>query len=457
MIQSSILEVAIGLFFVFLLYSLLATALREMIAGALDQRAKTLYQGISTMLTKTELDQGKIKVFLGWLERGGKNVVETIQSLWKKSEKNTLYEKFYNHPIIKNYGQNYLYKKPSYISPQNFSSILLDVIKDLKPEYRGKALTIDMVEEVLKSEKAKDGTKEKKIIDDELNQILQFHLQEAGRDIDVFKARLEKWFNDSMDRVSGWYKRNNQYWLFAIGFFLSLTFNLDTIEIAEYLSSNHEDRKALVEMAGTFVETYPVDSLTKQKLGNNVLTVINSNIKPVTTIVGLGWGDFGRSDSLYIKRLKTVVEPSSYHQFMAEVPILGAYSKMKMNVYGSLNYALKDSLKKFIHAQPKVALTDSVKKGIDSVYADIYAHREVVYAKKFDQQIFPTRANDFRVWYVMSELGWRKFFSFFITSVAIGLGAPFWFDILSRLTRLRSTGKAISTTSTSDNPPKENP
>jgi len=33
-----------------------------------------------------------------------------------------------------------------------------------------------------------------------------------------------------------------------------------------------------------------------------------------------------------------------------------------------------------------------------------------------------------------------------LTAVAVSLGAPFWFDVLSRVTRLRSTGATAEST-----------
>jgi len=59
---------------------------------------------------------------------------------------------------------------------------------------------------------------------------------EKGESI-LATARLnaENWFNDTMDRASGWYKRNAQKWAFGLGLGLALFFNVDTIHIATEL------------------------------------------------------------------------------------------------------------------------------------------------------------------------------------------------------------------------------
>jgi hypothetical protein len=52
-----------------------------------------------------------------------------------------------------------------------------------------------------------------------------------------------------------------------------------------------------------------------------------------------------------------------------------------------------------------------------------------------DEQEKPENPKLLMIWYL------RKFFGLLITVLAVGLGSPFWFDILSKLANLRSTGK----------------
>jgi hypothetical protein len=453
MFNSPILEVAIGLFFIFLLYSLLATALREMVAGLLDQRAVTLYNGIRSMLTDTDEEKGKLMLLFNWASKRIKSLSHWFVHLLNNKPKDTLYDKFYSHPIIKNYGQNYLYRKPSYISPQNFSSILLEVIKDIDKANKDVPVTMEMIKEVLESDKIK------KYIEKDLREILYFHINASGGDIDVFKSRLEQWFNDSMDRVSGWYKRNNQYWLFAIGFVLAMIFNLDTIETAERLSVNHKAREQLVSMAQTYIESdgpSNVDSTFTQE----VITTIRKDLDNVNMVVGLGWAEFGKGDSIYIKDSAKMKKPGGFHRFMSRIPVVGIYSQMKMNVYQSIDSTYLSSLR-----QMNVLSGDSleykkngfrIERLVKRTQTDSMYVKQRILLENFDKNTFVMASNDFRLWYVKYQMGWRKVFSFFITAVAIGLGAPFWFDTLSKLTKLRSTGKVIDTVGNVKNKTSQN-
>jgi hypothetical protein len=60
----------------------------------------------------------------------------------------------------------------------------------------------------------------------------------AEGDVSKFVTGVQGWFDDAMDRVSGWYKRSNQKFVFSIGFALVLAFNVDTVNIFEKLSSD---------------------------------------------------------------------------------------------------------------------------------------------------------------------------------------------------------------------------
>src|SRR5574341_246303 len=60
----------------------------------------------------------------------------------------------------------------------------------------------------------------------------------AAKDEDrlqLFRSNVESWFNDAMDRLSGWYKRKAQLIAFLIGFSIAMLLNVDTIQISNQL------------------------------------------------------------------------------------------------------------------------------------------------------------------------------------------------------------------------------
>src|SRR2546423_868176 len=57
----------------------------------------------------------------------------------------------------------------------------------------------------------------------------------AGGDAQKARENIEFWFNTSMDRVSGWYKRRAQRALFVIGLIVAIGLNIDTVRILREL------------------------------------------------------------------------------------------------------------------------------------------------------------------------------------------------------------------------------
>jgi len=65
------------------------------------------------------------------------------------------------------------------------------------------------------------------------------------------RKALEAWFNATMDRVSGWYKRESQSLLFWFGAILAIALNVDSISLVQHLSASPETRKLLVDRAAS--------------------------------------------------------------------------------------------------------------------------------------------------------------------------------------------------------------
>ncbi len=70
------------------------------------------------------------------------------------------------------------------------------------------------------------------------------------------KARtsVESWFNDSMDRLSGWYKRRAVVLAFVIGLIVAIVLNVDSLQLATQLWREPALRDALAAQAQSFVQ-----------------------------------------------------------------------------------------------------------------------------------------------------------------------------------------------------------
>ena len=70
------------------------------------------------------------------------------------------------------------------------------------------------------------------------------------------QANIETWFNDTMDRLSGWYKRKAQLAAFVIGLGAALLLNVDTIQLAAQLWKEPALREAISANSELIVQQY---------------------------------------------------------------------------------------------------------------------------------------------------------------------------------------------------------
>jgi hypothetical protein len=214
-----ILNVAIGIVFVFLLFSLIVSAANEVLQSFFAKRVEYLWDGIDELL-------------------------QDRTSRSSQSDTSGPSKQFCNHPLISalSKGANGL---PSYIPAKLFATTLVDLIKsgalgngaDSKESEKIKELK-DLIGEI-KNEK--------------LKRALTALWREAAENLEAFKIGIEDWFNSAMDRVSGWYKRYTQYWLLGLATLFAALCNVDSIHILQVLSTDPKVRDSLVDAAARSV------------------------------------------------------------------------------------------------------------------------------------------------------------------------------------------------------------
>jgi hypothetical protein len=113
---------------------------------------------------------------------------------------------------------------PSYISAKSFGEAVIDL---LVPDAAGRT-TMTTIQDSLKKLPA----------DLPFTTSLQSLATNAANDISRFRTSIENWYDDHMDRVSGWYKRYVAKITIAVGAILILLLNINTITIGRTLYSN---------------------------------------------------------------------------------------------------------------------------------------------------------------------------------------------------------------------------
>jgi hypothetical protein len=214
------LDVAIGIIVVFFVFSLLASTLNEAIATAFGWRARFLERWLRNLLV-----EGK----------DGKEIADADAEI----------EKIYGHPLLAPLlkqprlwsADKTRLRKPSYIPSDVFTAVLFN----LEPGETAKPTTLDTVIEALPSS--------------ELRKIFTTFRQEVGDNEEQLRKRLERWYDDAMERVSGWYKRRVQLTLAVIGLVVAIALNADTLQIVRTLWVDKTVRAAVVAEAGRITQT----------------------------------------------------------------------------------------------------------------------------------------------------------------------------------------------------------
>jgi hypothetical protein len=341
-LSSGLIEVAIGLAFVYLLLSLLCSVVNEWMAGILASRAKNLERGIRSLFTDGEFEKSKQSLTDALYDHG------LIQSLYTQSGWDKL---------VGRKG------RPSYIPSEMFATTMVNLFL---PDPNA---TTDPVETVrgainqLPASKGKDA--------------MLALVSQGQKDLTGIRSTFEKWYDDCMDRVSGFYKRRTTLVLFFLGLATAVATNTDSFSIARTLWNNPALRSATAAAAEKYVKDYQPEGQTT----------------PPST------------------------PPST--------PDASASPSSSSSGNAAEGTAATDSASGKSNDKPaSSAATHDVKTEIDKLNSQLQALELPLGWPSTIQEPLLLRL-----------LGWL------FTAAALSLGAPFWFDLLNKFMVVRSTVK----------------
>ncbi len=311
MLDNAILDVAIGLVLVYLTLGLVCTAISELINQRLGLRSSTLQDALLRLL-----------------------------------EGESTRAAFFAHPLISPLREaNDTY--PSYVPSELFARAVLDLAAKGKPPANVEELRAILVDPACG-------------LPTQPRQALLTLLDASVTDLDEARRRIAAWFDHTMDRASGWYRRHIQRYTFLASLVLVTVLNADTLAIAR-ATWNDEGLRHEVAAQAQLMVSAGQDGPGQVKKAAEVLQEELRGLQK--SGVPLGWD----------------------HAAVAE-----------------LIPALRD----------------------DDAPDDTHMR-------------------------VATVLAWlQKVFGLFASAFAVSLGAPFWFDLLNRLTRLRTT--VVDRTPTAD-------
>lgn len=345
-----LMEVIIGLVFVVLLVSIIIALVNEIIVTNIKMRSKMLKKAIKRLLD----DPGTHDEVLG--------------------------DKFYNHPLINKLSTK-VNSNPSYISPSTFSKVIVDVLSD-------EGITKDLDEAIKRLPE-----------DSETRAALLALYYDAQRDINKFKLNIEQWFDESMRRLTGWYKRYTQVQLFILGLLAAVIMNVDLVHIAKELSDNKETRIAMVESARDYVRSKQDHASAENRAFIDII----------------------EKDRLRFTEIK-LTSPEA---------ILDSSS------IDSMSTVISGNEKSIEHYQAQIKGYEGELKNIKSQVNEFSGLVGIFWEGKV--------TNPKSLFKAVKNAPYSAYLGWLITALATSLGSAFWFDLLKKLINIRGSAKAEST------------
>jgi len=161
-------------------------------------------------------------------------------------------------------------KLPSYIPSRTFAAAFLDILKPAG-ETHFPLDCLQLRQEVLK------------IDNDRIKKALLPLIDAAQGDLEKARQNIARWYDDTMDRVGGWFKRQARKWLLVPGIVVCLVLNADTIMVGKILWQDPERLAAVVTEAQKRADADKTGALQPGDIQGGIKTAIKGSQLP------LGW------------------------------------------------------------------------------------------------------------------------------------------------------------------------
>ena len=197
MLNTPVVDVALGLVFCYAALALTVSTITEAIASGCQWRARVLFGALKALLNDPSFKGPALAVF--------------------------------NHALISPMSAGQAMagsvppQLPSYIPAPSFAAALIDVIHGAPGDFAALEHEID------------------RLPDAQLRQFLRGAYAQAARQatplaqFEALHRQIADWFDHAMERTSGAYKRRAQAWTFGIALVMAVVFNIDSVHLLNAL------------------------------------------------------------------------------------------------------------------------------------------------------------------------------------------------------------------------------
>jgi|GEM_PF-2487564 len=461
-----IIEVVLGLTFVYLLLSLLCTAINEYISGLLNKRGRHLFKAVDDLLGSQEVQEAfynhplitTLSPHHGELRSRAKKLEARLYGTrWARRLMDWM------RPTIR--SQRY----PSYLPARNFALALLNstdytaVLQGAASPPAGDPVVatphdLARLFDALLQESSADVSELLRdpavasilgspVVPQSVRDAVINVTTGTQREVQKLQDGVEIWFNNAMDRVSGTYKRYTQVALLLIGLVAAILLNADTIRIWQTLSSNDELREAVVRQAIAFNEAHPsappadsgqADTTTTAGTAADTTAATDTTAAPVRS----------PAPASTTAAADTAAHDTSDCTAPTGSAAAAAYDKAiegQRLTCGEARAVIAMASAELDSTQLAVGWTraELLKLGVarvDTVPPDTAKHRAG--SPDAGKTAVQTRLVPVLWPFSWHRSIWPKLLGLILTAIAVSMGAPFWFDMLNKIINIRSAGRA---------------
>lgn len=357
----------------------------------------------------------------------GKHLRDSIHNLLTDVSNANLGQLFYDHVTIA--GLHSLKKRlPDYISSGMFAEAFVDIIAqqaDGTQENQEEGGDLPIVHMFTRFENGVRAMKPSQF----RNLLLSF-IDKSGNDYNALKKHIENWYNDYMDRVSGWYKLNQRTKLIIAGFAVTLALNVDSLHLLRVLSMDDDLKSRIVAQAEKTVNSY-MDT-NKTTAPENIAA---TNQKMLSAV----------SAEPQTRSLMAQSDTKVYTQLRSLLRYNDSLSRLSIHMKDSVSRTTVQQLDSAMDLLGQL----NVPIGWSCQSAPLSWFRSCDYNVQIAQHAAQTpgiiRYLQHRNATASDGNFWKYLLGIIISGFSLSFGAPFWFDLLAKLVNIRRAGKAPST------------
>ena len=289
-----LLETILGLVFIFLVFSLITSWIVEYLSMLYQRRGNMLYKYIREALNDNFNKNWGLMLY-------GHPLIEALGREVSKSGS------FFG--FLQNNKIGVRKRLPQYIPSEQFSVALIDLIIDNSKEAYFVKNSSGQYITVKESFVPQRSYEEFLVGLDSLNESEMKHTlkslaRTASYGADPFlslQQEIANWYNNSMDRLNGWYKRATRKWLFITGFLVAMLFNVNALHVLKRLYTDPQLRTSVSEAAARYLvenESLPGAAIENADTLRNRISQLRETIAPLKLPVGYDYADAGFIDTL---------------------------------------------------------------------------------------------------------------------------------------------------------------